>query len=659
MFTKRPISKTRLPTILILFGIISYANSFSGPFIFDDEKGILENPYILHLWPPGWMSAPVESTVVGRPIASLSLALNYAISGYEVWSYHAFNLAIHILSALALYGIIRRTLLCKRLKERFGDYAAVLAWAAAVLWLVHPIQTGSVTYVIQRAESLMGLFYLLTLYSAIRVMESNGSPLWLAASVICCGLGMGTKEVMVTAPVLVLLYDRTFAAGSFAAALRRRWGLYGGMAATWLILTAILWSCPRQEQQKGFTIVASLSYAANQGAVIMHYLRLVLWPKGLCLDYNRQKLDDWGKLMPPILAVLALLAVTVWGLVRNRAWSYPAAWFFGILAVTSSFVPVKDLIFEHRMYLPLAGVVVMLVLGGHVFLDKAAKRSLEDRRRWTRIGIVFVIILSGLLVCLTLNRNEDYRDAESVWWSVLEIEPNNPRAHNNIGVILQRQGMFDEAIRHHIRALQIDANSIECLYNLGTAFRTIGQFEQAINYYSLALRMKPDYIEARVNLGVALAQQGKIDQGIGQFQQALQLEPNSAEAHNDLGIALGMKGNFNEAVLHYRQAINLKPDWPLPLNGLAWILATYPDPNVRDAKQAIEIAERAAAMTNHQDAIILNTLAAAYAAAGQFDKAAATAQQALDLARAAKNDKLINQIFEQLENYRQGKPRTQ
>jgi spermidine synthase len=167
--------------------------------------------------------------------------------------------------------------------------------------------------------------------------------------------------------------------------------------------------------------------------------------------------------------------------------------------------------------------------------------------------------------------------------------------------------------------------------------------------------MKPDYIEARVNLGVALAEKGKIDQGISQFQQVLQLEPNSAEAHNDLGIALGMKGNFNEAVLHYRQAINLKPDWPLPLNGLAWILATYPDPNMRDAKQAIELAERAAAMTNHQDAIILNTLAAAYAAAGRFSDAVATAQKAMDLAVAQRNDHLADSIRPQLEMYKQQK----
>jgi Flp pilus assembly protein TadD len=454
--------------------------------------------------------------------------------------------------------------------------------------------------------------------------------------------------------------------------------LYGGLAATWLILTGILWSGPRQEQQGGFNIGNSLSYAANQGVVIMHYLRLILWPKGLCLDYNKPKLEDWGKLMPPMLAVLVMLAVTVWGIICNRAWAYPAAWLFVVLSPTSSFVPIADLIFEHRMYLPTAGLAVLVVLAGYILSERWSAKKTQ---------IILPMVVICVLTLLTLLRNSDYHSAASIWRTVLDVVPENTHAHTNLGAALESDGNTDEAIKHYRKALELNPRLFITYNDLGVALKSQGRLEEAvscyhqaiqlkpdyaeaysnlgnvlrgkpdeaISYYREAIRLKPDFADAHVNLGVALSEQGKTDEGIAHLQQALQIKPNSAEAHNDLGIAFRMKGNLNEAVLHYRQVITLKPDWPSPLNGLAWILATYPDPNMRDATQAIGLAERAAALTKHQDAIILNTLAAAYAAADRFSEAAATAQKALDLASDQRSDQLADSIRQRLEMYKQGK----
>jgi Tfp pilus assembly protein PilF len=558
------------------------------------------------------MSAPAQSGLSGRPILSLSLALNYALGGYKVFGYHVFNLAVHILAALTLYGIVRRTLLCERFKKRFGNYAAFLAWIIAAIWLVHPIQTESVTYIIQRAESLMGFFYLLTLYLAITAMQSHRPLLWSVLSVVCCGLGMGTKEVMVTAPVLVLLYDRMFVAGSFVAALRRRWFLYIGLAGTWGILAVPIWSGPRSFSA-GFSVgYKPTDYAMNQCIVILYYIRLAFWPRPLCLDYGWPLVNDWGRILPSMLVVSGMLAVTVWGVIRNRTWSYPTAWFFAVLAPTSSFVPIGDLAFEHRMYLPLAGLVVLMVLGGYVFLERRPAKG---------TGLVLAVIIIGALTVATLLRNNDYRTATSIWQTVVAAAPANPRGYYNLGSVLQDQGKLDDAINH----------------------------------YQQAIRLKSDHALARVNLGIALSEQGRTDEAISYLQQALQIVPDFAEAHNNLGIALGMQNRFSEAVSHYQQAINLKPDWPLPMNGLAWILATYPDPNMRDAKQAIALAERAASLTNYQNAIILNTLAAAYAAKDRFSEAIATAQKALDIAVAERNDYLAEFIRRQVEIYKQGR----
>ena len=185
-----------IPLLVIVAGLLAYHNSFTGPFIFDDTFSIKENPTIRHLWPIWQSLSPPHRgglAVEGRPVINLSVAINYALGGYAVWGYHAFNLMVHILAGLTLFGLVRRTLVQPRLRERFGSVANELALATAVLWVVHPLQTESVTYIIQRAESIMGLFYLLTLYCFVRGVESRRRGLWSGLSVTACALGMASK----------------------------------------------------------------------------------------------------------------------------------------------------------------------------------------------------------------------------------------------------------------------------------------------------------------------------------------------------------------------------------------------------------------------------------------------------------------------------------
>src|SRR6266478_10167003 len=184
---------------LIGAGVAVYYNSFAGVFLLDDHWRILDNLQIRQLWPP-WHALAHNS----RPLVQVSLAVNYALGGLNVWGYHAFNLAVHLLGGLVLFGIVRRMLQSERPRARYGASACWLALAVAAIWLVHPLQTESVTYLIQRAESLMGLFYLLTLYCGIRGVQSPRPGAWFLGAVVACGLGMGSKEVMVTAPIMML-----------------------------------------------------------------------------------------------------------------------------------------------------------------------------------------------------------------------------------------------------------------------------------------------------------------------------------------------------------------------------------------------------------------------------------------------------------------------
>jgi hypothetical protein len=409
-----------LPLVVVVVGLLVYHNSFTGPFIFDDGPSIQENLTIRRLWPV-W-------TIVGRtsrPVVHLSLAVNYALGGLNPWGYHLFNLAIHILAALTLYGVVRRTCLLAKWAPTWRKAAPWLAVEIAVIWVVHPLQTESVTYIIQRCESLMGLFYLLTLYCVIRSNGSSQSIWWETGSVVSCALAMGCKPVAASAPVMVLLYERAFMAGSWREVLQRRWKMYAGLAATWLLLPLLLANGSGEWKESagfGYKKITPIQYALTQPAVIVHYLRLTFWPRPLCLDYNWLVAQTAAEEWPGLIAIGALLVGMVWVWRRRSALGFLAAWFFIILAPTSSFIPIADLAVEHRMYLPLAAVVVLGVMGIHALIGRRT--------------VAVVVVLAIALGFLTVQRNQDYRGNTAIWLDTVNKRPNNPRAHYCLGFAL-------------------------------------------------------------------------------------------------------------------------------------------------------------------------------------------------------------------------------
>src|ERR1700678_4325469 len=253
--------------VLAILIVAAYGRTFSVPLLLDDNPSIENNASIRHLgtafWPPG------GTTVSGRPVLNVSLAINYAISGTAVWSYHALNLAIHVLAGLTLLGIARRTP-----GSRSPGTAEAIAFSIALLWALHPLQTEAVTYIAQRAESLMGLFYLLTLYCFIRGASPGGrfQRVWFTLCFVFCLLGMATKEVMASAPLIVLVYARAFVAGGCREALRRRWPVYFSLAATWIVLLLLVFSSYGRPGFPGSgNGVAWWRYALTQLPAIPHY----------------------------------------------------------------------------------------------------------------------------------------------------------------------------------------------------------------------------------------------------------------------------------------------------------------------------------------------------------------------------------------------------
>jgi Flp pilus assembly protein TadD len=560
-----------IPLLVVAAGLLVYHNSFTGPFIFDDVDSILENPTIHRLWPLGQALSPPHGagiTVEGRPIVNLFLAINYALGGHDVWGYHALNLAVHILAGVALLGIVRRTLLQPRLRERFGESALPLALTVAILWTVHPLQTESVTYIVQRAESLMGLFYLFTLHCFIRGTESRLPGVWYSLSVAACLLGMACKEVMISAPVMVLLYDRTFISGTFREAWRRHWPLYLALAVTWILLvqlTVFAKTVPFALSNAETMGVTWWRYLLTEPGVILHYVRLSAWPRSLCLDCGWPFPWTWQNVLPPMFVIAIVLVVSMWALKRNLTWGFLSAWFFLILAPTSSFLPLNSASCEHRMYLPLAAVVTVVVFGAFTF----GKHLLGARARlgrwlgWSATGAVAL-----LLGFLTVQRNFDYRSARAIWQDTINKCPDNPRAHLNLANALSDVDRLEDAMQHYEQALRISPNFAKAHNGLGIALAQAGRIPEAIEHFEQALQIKSSFADAHYNLAHALILAGKVPEAAEHFEEVLRLKPDDAEAHYNLGNSLAALGRLPEAVTHWEQAVRLKPDFVEAENNL-------------------------------------------------------------------------------------------
>jgi tetratricopeptide (TPR) repeat protein len=547
-----------IPLLVIAAGIWAYHNSLQGVFLLDDNAGIVQNITIRRLWPV-WkaLTPPSRMTVEGRPLVNLSLAVNYAFGGVRVWGYHVLNLTIHILAGLTLLGIVARTLRQPALRDHFGRAALPLALTIALIWVVHPLQTESVTYVIQRAETLMGLFYLLTLYCAIRGADSASANIWYSASVVACLLGMASKEVMVSAPLIVLLYDRTFLSGTFAKAWRQRWRLYVGLAATWILLGYLVASTGNRSGSVGFgTNVTWQAYGLTQLRAIALYMKLSFWPEPLVFDYGTGLAHSFSEVVSSAFIVAVLLAGTLVALRRWPALGFVGAWFFVILAPTSSVMPVAtQTMAEHRMYLPLAGVVALVVIGAFVF----GKRLFSKQT-----GGVLACFSAGSVVLLfahlSIQRNQTYNSELAIWSDTVAQCPDNSRAQNCLGEALLDAGKVLNAIGHYERAVQIQPDYAEAHNNLGNALMKEGRLREAIRQYEQALRIAPDLADAHYNLGVALEEAGRLQDAVEHYKETVRIEPDSADAHNNLGNALLQLGSVQEAIGHYEQALKIGPD---------------------------------------------------------------------------------------------------
>lgn len=570
-----------LSILLVACAALAWASSTGGVFLLDDFVHITGNPAIRRLSP---LAEVVKGT--SRPLVELSLAVNYAIGGLRPFGYHVFNLIVHALAALVLYGVVVRSVRGHEAastgpggdKLIRGD-APVLALSIAGIWLLHPLQTQSVTYLIQRAESMMGLCYLLTLYGVLRRGQS-GAAAWSLFAILFCAAGMLCKTVMVTAPVVALLLDRAVLADSWRTVFTRRWGLYLGLAATWAVPVAmgaideLIDPASHAAGTVGFSVssVTPWHYLLTQGGVILHYLRLSIWPRPLVFDYAWPAEASLAAAAMPCLAVLGLFAASAALYVRRPALGIAPLAFFIILAPTSSFIPIADMCVEHRMYLPLACVIVTAVLAVRLLLlrlERSGQASTGVSAAALRALAAAVFIL---LAVLTHMRNRDYQSELAMWRSVVQARPENARARSYLGDALMDADERDEAIAQYREALRINPNLDIVENNLANALARTGRLDEALETYERILERDPRLTHVHLNFALALQMKGRLAEAVEHYRTGLAADPRQVGPWHNMGAALRGLGRYAEAETSHRTALSMQPADPEGRAALAGVL---------------------------------------------------------------------------------------
>ncbi len=549
------------------------------------------------------LAAGFESPTSRRPIANISFALNYFFHGYNVVGYHFVNILIHIFNSILLYFLAKTTLNSPGLHGRYDRFA--LAWIpffGAFIWGLHPLQTQSVSYIVQRMNSLAALFYILTilLYAKARLTEKTGSRRWLLAGCITSGIiAFGTKENTATLPFFIILYEWYFLRGFSNLSLKKISLVISGLFVFFILLMLfymgttplndILASYTQREYTAGQRVLTELR-------VIFFYISLIFWPhpSRLNLDHAFQlshSLVDPISTLFSLIGIVGAVATALYLAKKAPLMSFGILWFFGHLVIESSVIGL-EIIFEHRTYLPSMMVILMLV--GIAFKI--------IRPQWLCVALLSVLVVAGSIG--TYVRNQAWTSAVAIWQDSVSKSPQKARPYNNLGVALATAGRVEEAYEMYRRALQIKPDYATAHYNLGYTLARHGQLDAGLVHLYESMRLNPNDIETHNDIGITLVMQGRLEEAILHFKEALRISPTYSRAHNNLGIALVRQDKLTEAIYHYQEALRLDPEYAEAHNNLGLAFQRQGDFEAahHHFEKALQIApDYAAARKNYSD----------------------------------------------------------
>lgn len=522
-----------------------YRSSLSAPWIFDDSLSVLSNPTIVALWPlvgdtgaPGPLQPPIENPMSARPLVNLSFAANYHFGKFDPRGYRAVNIALHFCNALLVYSIVCRTLRLPHFDALPAHAAPWLATFAALLWAGHPLLTEAVVYVTQRTELMVAFCYLATLYASLRYWTANSTGArrwWLAAAAVACLAGAGSKEVIVSAPLVVWLFDWTFVSRTARELWQKHWPLYAELATSWIALLVLQIGSPRGKSA-GFELGVPLaSWWCTQAEIFFLYLRLALWPAPLAIHYEWPQLETLGTAWIAVFAVLTLAMAALWLVLRRRAAGWPLATVLAILAPTHLVPITTEIAAERRMYLPLAVIMAVVVIGGFETIGRLFPAR-DSNKSLTALATLaaFVTVVYGIT---SAERVATFREPVALWRQNVELQPYNHVAQLSLASALSAAGALQESLLHYQAAVDARPDFVEGRYQLGLALGRAGKIDHAINELQHVVASQPEAVKLRNNLGVMLFTAGRYQEAAAEFEKVLELEPDFAEARENLNRA--------------------------------------------------------------------------------------------------------------------------
>jgi Flp pilus assembly protein TadD len=558
------------PAVVVLVGLLAYSNAFRAGFVFDDPPHVVDAPWVGDpaSYLPGGAAYRLQPN---RAVGGLTFALNRRLLGPGPAGFHAVNVLVHLLNALLVHALILLSFRTPRLQaSALAPWSRSVAFVAALLFVAHPIQTQAVTYVVQRLASLATTFYLLAvvLYARWRLRGLSGragdlrEAAGLGGAVLAAVLAVKTKEIAFTLPVAVALFEALFFEG--------RWGRRVLALAPFALTTAIIplgllgLDRPLGEMLSDVAEVTRVQtaqsrwdYLVTEVPVVATYLRLLALPVGQNVDHD---FPSYRSLLEPPVALslgvlLALAAVAVWPWVASRRpWvrrepdpaarlvSFGVAWFFLGLLVESSVIPIADVMFEHRVYLPSAGLLVAVATG----LGLLARRHAPSRPAAATAAVGAALALP--LAAATWMRNQVWADEVALWTDAVEKSPRKARPRNNLGVALGAAHRDREALLRLQEAVRLDPGYARAHDNLGVVLSALGRDREAEAAHLRAMGLAPRDPEPHYNLGCTRLEQGRYGEAAVLFEQALALQPDHARATVNLAAAWNGLGRFQDVV---------------------------------------------------------------------------------------------------------------
>jgi tetratricopeptide (TPR) repeat protein len=576
----RPLYETVMVMFFVVLVFLIYSNSLEGPFLFDDEPNIVTNPNtrLIVFTQEGLKDAGFKSLISTRPVSNISFSLNYFFHQFDVMGYHLVNVIIHILTGILLYFFIKNTLNILLRKNnnpiiRESLNPSLIAFFASLIWLIHPIHTQSVAYIVQRMNSMSAMFYIMSmlLYVRARQVEGKGKKGILFIGCALAGiLAMGSKEIAATLPFFILLYEFYFFQDLDISWFRRHIYLFMAILIFVVIIVFIyLGAHPIDKILAGYgrRDFSLTQRVLTEFRVVIFYISLLLFPHPSRLNLEHDFTIS-NSLIDPVTTILALciiiglVGIAVYKARINRLLSFVIIWFLGNLVIESSVIGL-EIIFEHRTYLPSMFVILLAVVLIFRYF----------RQRWLQIGILCWLVI--LFSFWTHERSRVWADSVILWTDCVEKSPNKARPRSNLGRALAENGRPDEGIIQLKEALRLRPDYAVAHNNLGTALEKQGRIDEAIEHYSEAVRLMPGFANAHYNLGVSLHRKRNIDEAIKHYEETLRLNPLHALAHNNIGVALEGKGRIEEAKTHYYAALNIDPEYPDAKRNLDRLLSRH------------------------------------------------------------------------------------